>query len=149
MFRIGADRYALEARPIVAVLPLLPLKEIPGTPPWVAGLLAYGDDDAVPVIDVSALATGTAAAVRTSTRIVLVDYRRAGTPVGKIGLRLEHVTRTLRCDRAEFIDSGIDTTPADYLGPVRRDQDGIVQLVSAEALLTADVHARLFPRPAS
>ena len=77
LFGIGADRYALEAGEVIEVLPLTALKQIPGAPAWVSGLLTHRGGP-VPVIDLSALATGTPAAARTSTRTVLVHYRRAG-----------------------------------------------------------------------
>jgi chemotaxis-related protein WspB len=145
LFRIGTDHYALDATEVVEVLPLTALKTIPGTPSWVAGLLPW-QGAPVPVIDLSALATGVPAVARTSTRTVLVHYRRhAGEPARPLGLRLEHATETLRCDPAEFVDAGVDTAPARYLGPVRHDARGLVQQVRIADLLPDAVHARLFP----
>lgn len=144
LFGIGADRYALEAGEVIEVLPLTALKQIPGAPAWVSGLLTHRGGP-VPVIDLSALATGTPAAARTSTRTVLVHYRRAGeTQVHCLGLRLERATETLRCDPAEFVDGGIAAGEARYLGPVRADAGGLVQWVRVDALLPAAVHALLF-----
>jgi chemotaxis-related protein WspB len=60
-------------------------------------------------------------------------------------LRLEYATETLRCDPAEFVDSGVDTAPARYLGPVRSGSQGMVQWIKVDALLTGEAHARLFP----
>jgi len=145
LFRIGPDHYALDASEIEEVLPLTRLKQLPEAPPWVSGLLARRGE-VVPVIDVNALATGIPAASRTSTRTVLVRYRRhADAPARLLGLRLEYATETLRCEPAEFADSGLDAAPARYLGPVRNGPQGLVQWVRIGALLPDDVHARLFP----
>ncbi|KJK25473.1 chemotaxis protein CheW [Burkholderiaceae bacterium 16] len=145
LFRIGPDHYALDANEIAEVLPLTTLKHLPEAPPWVSGLLARCGE-VVPVIDVNALATGTPVARRTSTRTVLVHYRRqADAPARLLGLRLEYATETLRCDPAEFVDSGVDPAPARYLGPVRNGSQGMVQWIKVDALLSDAVRARLFP----
>lgn len=151
LFRIGPDHYALDTAEVAEVLPLGATKQIPGAPAWVCGLMTRRGQP-VPVIDITALATGTPATVRTSTRTVMVHYRRArdaGTaapaPTRLLGLRLEYANETLRCDPASFVDGGIDPAHARYLGPVRHDARGLVQWVHIGALLPDAVHALLFP----
>ncbi len=145
LFRLGHDHYALDATAVAEVLPLSALKQIPGSPAWVAGVLSRRGQP-VPVIDLCALATGVPAAQRTSTRTVLVHYRRReGDAPRLLGLRLEQATETLRCAPESFVDAGIDTGMARYLGPVRHDElRGLVQWVRVNALLPDDVHATLF-----
>lgn len=149
LFRLGHDHYAIDATEVAEVLPLTALKQIPGSPAWVAGVLSRRGQ-AVPVIDLCALATGVASAQRTSTRTVLVHYRRSegegeNNRPRLLGLRLEQATETLRCAPESFIETGIDTGTARYLGPVRHDeQRGLVQWVRVHALLPDDVHAMLF-----
>ena len=147
LFRIGSDHYALDTAEVAEVLPLGATKQIPGAPGWVCGLMTRHGQP-IPVIDLTALATGTRATARTSTRTVLVHYRRArdaGAPARLLGLRLEHASETLRCDPASFIDGGIDPAHARYLGPVRHDPRGLIQWVHVGALLPDAVHAMLFP----
>ena len=79
VFRIGNERYALQAIEVAEVLPRLPLKPIPQAPHWVAGVFAYRGA-VVPVIDLSALTFGRPAQARTSTRLVLVHYRPERQP---------------------------------------------------------------------
>lgn len=144
LFRLGADHYALDAAEVAEVLPLTRLKQIPGAPAWVAGLLQRRGQP-VPVIDLPALATGVPAALRTSTRTVLVHYRRdPGEPVRLLGLRLEAATQTLRCPAESFVDAGMSGASPRYLGPVRQDARGLVQWVRVGALLPDAVHAMLF-----
>lgn len=147
VFRIGGERYALQAVEVAEVLPRLPLKPIARAPHWVAGVFAYRGT-VVPVIDMAALTFGQAAESRTSTRLVLVNYRGDDTvPARLLGLILEQATDTLRCDPADFRPYGLDNRQAPYLGPVREDAQGLLQWVRVADLLDAQVRALLFPQP--
>lgn len=108
LFRMEGDRYALDAREVVEVLPLLRLKRIPEAPEWVAGVFSHRGV-LVPVLDLCAMAFGRAALARTSTRIVLVEYRaRQDREPVWLGLILEQATDTLRCEPSAFRDYGLD-----------------------------------------
>ena len=145
LFRIGAERYAVEAVDVAEVLPRLNLKPIAQAPHWVAGVFAHRGA-VVPVIDLSALTFGHPAQSRTSTRLVLVHYRpEADQPARLLGLVLEQATDTLRCSPAEFKDYGVDNRQAPYLGPVREDQHGLLQWIRIKDLLSAPVRELLFP----
>jgi chemotaxis-related protein WspB len=146
LFHIGVDRYAIDTGEIAEVLAVRALKAVPATPPWVVGLLAYRGRS-VPVIDLSARSNGSPAPRKTSTRLVLVHYRRTrGNPMdGLLGLILEQATDTLRCRPADFRDYGLDNQGSPYLGPVLEHPQGLVQRVTVERLLPDDVHAMLFP----
>ncbi|MEX5686311.1 Chemotaxis protein CheW [compost metagenome] len=147
VFRIGNERYALQAIEVVEVLPRLPLKSIAKAPAWVAGVFAYRGS-VVPVIDLSALTYGTPAQARTSTRLVLVNYRPGETRQAQVlGLVLEQATDTLRCNPADFQPYGLDNRQAPYLGPVREDAQGLLQWVRVADLLSEQVRALLFPSP--
>lgn len=147
LFRIGSERYALRATEVAEVLPRLPLKPVAQTPQWVAGVFAYRGA-VVPVIDLSALTFAQPAEARTSTRLVLVNYRPDETrPARWLGLILEQATDTLRCHPHEFQPYGLDNREAPYLGPVREDAQGLVQWVRVNDLLDDAVRALLFPDP--
>lgn len=145
VFRIGAERFALQATEVAEVLPRLALKPIAQAPHWVAGVFAHRGS-VVPVIDLSALTFGQPAAPRTSTRLVLVHYRLdAQRPDLLLGLVLEQATDTLRCNLADFRPYGLDNREAPYLGPVREDEQGLMQWIQVADLLSDDVRALLFP----
>ncbi|SVJ75231.1 CheW-like domain [Klebsiella pneumoniae] len=130
---------------MVEVLPLLRLKRIPEAPEWVAGVFSHRGV-LVPVLDLCAMAFGRAALARTSTRIVLVEYRaRQDREPVWLGLILEQATDTLRCEPSAFRDYGLDNGGARYLGPVYEGPRGLVQWVRVEALLPDEVRALLFP----
>ena len=144
VFYIGNERYALAAGDVVEVLPRLPLKPIAHAPEWVAGVFAHRDR-MVPVIDISAMTFGTAAVARTSTRLVLVNYQpQPWLEARWLGLILEQATDTLRCDPAEFQPYGLANREAPYLGPVRKDEAGLLQWLSVDDLLSPAVSALLF-----
>ena len=145
LFRIGTERYALEAAEVVEVLPQLMLKPVAQTPHWVAGVFAHRGA-VVPVIDLSALTFGEPAPLRTSTRLVLVNYRLGGDRAPQhLGLILEQATDTLRCAVDEFKAYGLDNRDSPYLGPVREDEQGLLQWIHVHDLLTDPVRDVLFP----
>lgn len=146
LVQLGPDRYALPARDIVEVLPLVALKALPGAPRGVAGLLDYRGA-AVPVIDLSALALGIPARPRVSTRLLIVRYATSRGDEQFLGLIAERTTETLRRDPADFRPAEV-ATEARYLGPVVTDAHGLIQWVEVPALLTEELRAVLFPAAA-
>ena len=138
VFYIGDERFALPATDVVEVLPRLPLKPLAHTPIWVAGVFSHRGQ-MVPVIDISAMTFGQASVARTSTRLVLVNYRGH-----VLGLMLEQASDTVRCDPAEFQPYGVDNHDAPYLGPVRKDHLGLLQWLSVDDLLSPAESALLF-----
>ncbi|MGJ7549277.1 chemotaxis protein CheW [Pseudomonas alloputida] len=139
-FRLNQQRFALDVREVIEVLPRRPLKPIAQAPAWVAGILAHRGV-LVPVVDLSALSFAQPAAERTSTRLVLVRYRHEQV----LGLILEQATETLRCMSDEFQPYGLDNGEAPYLGPVRQDAQGLLQRIEVDDLLPENVRELLFP----
>jgi len=149
LFDLDGDRYALDAAEIVEVLALTPSKSIPGAPAWIAGVVERHGLP-VPVIDVPQLALGRSARQLRSTRLVLVRYGAAtavAEPINQrlLGLIVEHATQTRRIERKQFVESGIATPHARWLGPVATDTGGLVQWVKVQEMLNDDVKALLFP----
>jgi chemotaxis-related protein WspB len=142
-FRLGADRYALDVHDVIEVLPLPAFKRVPEAPAWVAGLFPHRGE-LLPVLDLSQLAFGRGALRRTSTRLVLVRYHAQGVgPEQRLGLILEQATHTLRRDPTAFRDYPLDNGSARYLGPVLEDEQGLLQRVGVDQLLSDEARARL------
>src|SRR5262245_41247437 len=137
---LGRDRYAVDARQVAEILPLVGVKQLPQAPPAVAGLLNYRGAP-VPVIDLSPLTLGRAAAPRLSTRIVLIHY---GADRHLLGLIAERATEVLRRNESDFVPSGVVNDEASYLGPVATDGRGLVQRLDLERLLPDAVRDMLF-----
>ena len=143
LFRMGDDRYALDALQIVEVLPLVGVKAIPQAPSGVAGILDYHGVP-VPSIDLSQLALGRPARQRLGTRIILVDYPARNGTHHLLGLIAERATETMRRDPTDFVTSGVGNDTAPYLGPVAVDPQGIVQWIEIDKLLPSSVRDLLF-----
>ena len=119
------------------------LKRVPEAPAWVAGLFPHRGE-LLPVLDLSQLAFGHSAPRRTSTRLVLVRYHAAGEGAEqRLGLILEQATHTLRRDPAAFRDYELDNGSARYLGPVLEDEQGLLQRVGVDQLLSDEARVRL------
>lgn len=143
LFQLGRDRYAIAADTVAEVIPAVRVKALPGAPRGVAGLCDYRGR-AVPVVDLSALALGRPAHAALSTRLVLVHYPAPGGPPRLLGLLAEHATGTLRRDPGDFEAAGVASPGSPYLGPVTRDEHGLVQRVEPARLLNDEVRAVLF-----
>lgn len=143
LFHVGADRYAIEARPLVEVLPLVALKHVPGAPAALAGLFDF-QGVAVPALDLGTIMLQRPSPVRRDTRLILVRYATPSRP-RLLGLIAEHVTATLRREPDDFKPSGVSPGAARYLGLVTRDARGLIQRVDVESLVPAEVRGRLFP----
>ena len=148
MFRLGKDRYAIEATQVVEVLPILAAKQIPHAPLSVRGVFDFRGQP-VPLIDMTQLALGHNVRENLSTRIVLVNHPDGRGGERLIGLLAEHVTETLRKDAAEFRESGVDNPQARWLGPVASHEGGLVQWLQVEQLLTPALRELLFPAEAA
>lgn len=138
LFRLEQDRYALPAREVIEVLPLLRLKRWPQAAAGVAGVCSYRGRP-LPVLDLSALCLGRAAAALLSTRLLVVDY--AGR---RLGLIAEAATDTASLEPAEFADAGLRADGVPFLGPVATDAGGMLQRIEIADLLPPALRATLF-----
>jgi chemotaxis-related protein WspB len=134
LFELGQNRFAIEARRVVEVLPLLQINKILHSPGGVAGFFNHRGT-LVPVIDLSELLTGKPAPERLSTRIILIGFPDQKGELRRAGLIAEQATRTFQKDPAAFMDSGIAITDAPYLGPVALEGKDYIQLIDPEKLL--------------
>jgi chemotaxis-related protein WspB len=147
LFRLGDDRYALDVREVIEILPLVGIKEIPQAPAGVAGLFDCRGVP-TPAIDLSALALGRPAACRLSTRIIVVPYPDHSGQPRALGLIAEKATETMRRAETDFVDAGVDNVQTPYLGPVASDSRGLIQRIEVSRLLPSSVRDVLFHLPA-
>jgi len=138
LFHIGKDRYALEARNVVEVVPLLEPRKIPHSPPGLAGLVNYRGQ-AVPAVDLSFLALGTPAVEKLSTRIIILRcVDETGQPK-LVGLIAEQTTEVFRGNPEEFVFTGLEPSARPFDGPVLMAPEGPIQLISGDKLIQHSV----------
>jgi chemotaxis-related protein WspB len=145
LFHLGRERYALEASRVVEVVPLLELKRFPQSPRGVAGTFIYRGRP-VPALDLCQLTLGREAKEHLSTRIIIVNQSDTPEREHLVGLIAERVTETLRRERKDFVESGVQLSAAPFLGPLLRDEQGVIQLISTQKLLQENLRG-LLPTP--
>jgi len=143
VFSIGGDRFGLDSREVVEILPLVEFRKLPRAPEYVCGLFQYRGK-IVPAIDLARLAGTRESHGFLSTRILLVRYPDEAGENRFLGLVAEQVTETVKVDERGFSSPGIHVKDAPYLGEITRDSRGIVQRIEIGQLLSPDVREVLF-----
>jgi chemotaxis-related protein WspB len=142
LFTVGRDRFGLEARHIVEIVPRVALKRLAGTPECVAGLFNYRRN-LVPVIDLSKMLTGSAARRNLGTRIILVNYPLADGLQRIVGLLAEQATETVDYPPSAFSSPETGIRNLDFVSGLIMDDKGVVQCVRLDRLLPDDVREAL------
>ncbi len=146
VFHLGAERFALETGRVMEVLPLVHFRPLTQAVAGIAGIFNY-HGATVPLVDLAALALGSASRARMSTRIILVQYTPAAGETHLLGLLAERTTATIRREESDFADGGVAVDGAPYLGPFTRDVRGLIQRVEVNELLSESVRDVLFRQP--
>jgi chemotaxis-related protein WspB len=137
LFSAGDDLYACDAEPIIEVVPLVKLKEIPKSPNYIAGLLNYGGQP-IPVINFCELVRGQPAQESLHTRIILFSNPDSKNgELTALGLIAEKVTETTSLNLNEFVDTGMRIQNLPYLGGVLSTQNETVQLMQLDKFFDA------------
>ncbi len=142
-FKSGDDRYLLEAKNVIEIIPFVHLKKIPKAPSYVAGLLNYRGKT-IPVIDVCYLMTDKKCEPKLSSRIVLTNYNKDDGQQFCIGILNEHLTETVNWDESEFSSSGVNLEDEPYLDSVATDDKGVAQRINIAKLLPEEAYEILF-----
>ncbi len=144
VFGASPRRFAIAGAQVLEVVPLVPLRPLPETPPEVAGIFRYRGNP-TPVIDLTRLLDERSSADRLSTRIIVVAYRRPGVegtfPLGAIA---ERMTDTLRIAEDELASSGLGSAEAPYLGKIATQSGELVPVIDVERLLPPELRDALF-----
>ena len=137
LFSVGPARYALPVEHVVEVVPLVEFQPIPQAPSAVAGLMNYRGRP-VPVIDLRRQFLGEPCESHMSTRIVIVEFEASRGL--RVGLIAEKATDSERYDENEFVEQAISLPTALQLGPLRVSDNGMLQRIRLERLLTPEMH---------
>ncbi len=107
LFQIGNDRYALDCRHAVEVIPYLALKKIPQAPRGLAGIFNYRGRP-IPALDLCEMAFDRPARELLSTRIIVVNFIDPASRTEQcLGLIAERATGMMRRDENDFVNAGI------------------------------------------
>ena len=134
LFEIGSDRYALDARQIIEVVPLVRLKQIPNVPDHVVGLMNYRGA-AIPVIDLGLLFTAVPCENSFSTRIIIVTYSVENRGEFSLALMADNVTETVRTNHTAVPPSGSIMAETLYGCETGSDSSELIQCFDVETIL--------------
>ncbi|MFQ5469540.1 MAG: chemotaxis protein CheW [Gammaproteobacteria bacterium] len=138
VFKIGSDRYVVEAKKVVEIVPMVNLKQLPGSASHVLGLMNYRGLP-VPVIDLGRFSQEKNAEKNMSTRIIVLNHFDEKNNPFTIGVVAEDVTETIDRDLSQFVKSAASDSGDTLLGSVTIDGDEIIQMVDVSNLLSPDV----------
>lgn len=142
-FQAGSQNYAINAKSVQEVIPLVRTRELAGAPDFVCGVFSYRGT-LVPVIDVTQMLSGKRSAEHLSSRIIIVKYPDAEKSENVLGLLAEHVTSTASRKTETFADPGVAIPGAPWLGKISVEEKGMLQIVKIEDILTDELKATLF-----
>jgi len=145
IIQLGSDRYALDAALVTEIVPRVRLKALPGAPRGAVGLMNYRGVS-LPVVDLSLLATDSPTPLSGTSRIVVVRYDapRHADGGGALGLLVPDARETVRLDPDSFSRAGVAADGAPYLGDVVATPEGVLQRVTASALMSDELRAALY-----
>ena len=123
LFYSGEERYALDCRHILNIVPMVELTPQRHAPAYVAGLMRY-HQNLVPVIDLCQLLQGKQAVKYLSTRIIMVEclFQEQSH---RLGLIAERVTETVKIPKSAFAQ-----------GDLAMDHKGVIQQVRLDRLVS-------------
>ena len=142
-FHIDTEQYAIAARQVIEILPLIRIQPLPQTPAYIVGLLDFRGNP-VPIIDLCQLTAGRADSKVLSTRIILVSYQGNDAQEHTLGLIAEKVTETITIPAEQFTKSGVQLSATPYLGKVTSKDGRLLQYIEVNELLPQEVQAMLF-----
>lgn len=143
LFNLGPDRYGIDVRQVVEIVPRLELRHIPNAPDFIAGLFRYRGE-IVPVVDLQQLTQHAPCQQRLSTRIVIISYEVPAKGTHMLGLMAERVTEVSTIDDAVVKESHVTLKAAPYLGKMAMEGDEMIQLLNLNKILPAALANTLF-----
>jgi chemotaxis-related protein WspB len=141
-FEAAGQRYALDTRHVVEVLPWVQVQPVARAPAWVAGFFSYRGT-VTAVLDLGRLAGGEPCACRYNSRLVLVSVPGTGGP-RRLGLLAERVGTAQVSPPAEGGPADAETAA---WGTLLLDERGVFQLLDVGRLVPSGEGAALVALP--
>jgi len=132
---LGGILFAIPAKDVIRVLPLIDLRPVPKTPEFLAGIFPY-QERMVPVIDLQVLTHQQPCARRFSTRVILTQPTFEEIEAKEIGILAERVTDAFEVDPGQAVESGVRAQGTDFLGAVVEAGGRTYQIVHLDRILS-------------
>lgn len=142
LFKVGRDRFALEAARVVEIIPLVGIQRLNSATAGVAGVFNY-HGQFVAAVDLCELILHRPAVELLSTRIIVIKRPDAdGTP-HLLGLIVEAATGTLRAEQKQFVKPAVNSPDRPHCGPACFDAEGVIHLLDETRLLVENLPNQL------
>ena len=130
LFSAGDNRYVIDNRYVLRVIPHISTKKLPYTSNYVEGLLNFGGKP-LPIIDFCKLIEQRIAREAFDSRIIILhDPDVISTTQSIFGLLAEKVTNILPLNEEDFGETGFHLQQFPYLDGIHNDQQGgVIQSV--------------------
>lgn len=138
LFSLGSNRYAVDSRRVIEIVPLPALTAVPHAPECIAGQFDYRGT-IVPVLDLRHLVEGKACVAELGTRIAIIHYGEH-----LLGLMAEKLTEVRRLEEEGTQAAPVSSGDAPYLGRMLAEERDLIQFVKVEELLKPAVRKILF-----
>ncbi len=141
LFKVREDRYGIDVKRIIEIMPNVPLQRIPKVPDYFAGLLNYRGD-VVPVVDLSQLIDHCVSKPCLSTRIILIEPE--GDGLRPLGLLAEGATETIKVSEDAFSRTSVGVHGEAFVEGMIAHDAGMIRQINLENLLTPAIRSFLF-----
>lgn len=137
LFHIGGDRYVIDARKVLEVVPLVKLNNFSSAPDYIAGLCNYRGVP-VPSIDLRYLIENVPSQSFMSTRILIVKYNAGGEGAEHLlGVIAENAIETVVLEEGGFRQAAIQSSEQNYVSKIMTDARGIIQWIAVDQLVSS------------
>jgi len=133
MFYIGDKKYAIDAKTVEEIIPLVKIEHISESTQSIIGYINYRGT-MIPVIDLALRLTGKSAQKLLSTRIIVINTAHLGLDSGLIGMIAEKVTETRHIDENDIKYPAMEESEKTLNG-VLYGNEGIVRRLKFDNLL--------------
>jgi chemotaxis-related protein WspB len=135
-FSLGDERYAIDTRQVIELVPRLDLRPVPHAPDFIGGTFSY-HGRLVLVIDLQMLTHRRPCRPVLGTRIALVKFHGKSGAEHVLGLMAERVTDVCHVQETDLQDGKILVPDAPYLGQACIQGEKILQLIDVDRVLAA------------
>lgn len=138
IWSVAGQRYAIDSRFVVEIIPLVTARPIPLMPAWLLGLINFRGTLA-PLIDVRAVLGQAPAAARRAARILVLCLDPADPAGERIAALVDEVVGAERLDLDHLASHfEFDSASGATLGPVVLTGGDSVQVLALDAVFTAE-----------
>lgn len=136
LFHIGGDRYVIDAKKVLEVVPLVKLNNFSSAPDYIAGLCNYRGIP-VPSIDIRYLIENVPSQPFMSTRILIVKYAGCEGSEHLLGVIAENAIETIVLEGNGFRQAAIQSSKQNYVSKIMTDTHGIIQWIAVDQLVSS------------